>query len=204
MAGTNTTAWMRCCGIKTVVAAALVAATLGSSAVAHEGPPYPLLVDATVSGYLVSVWADPDMGTGTFYVLADNAATDVAASAAAAELRVEVWVQPVSERLPAVRYPAEKQQLRERVQFVAFPKFDRIERWKAGIVITPAGEPSTELITEVEVTPPGLGARDLAIYLFPMVLIGGLWAFALSRRWRESRALGAESPQDLCRVSERN
>lgn len=203
MAHLNAIAAMSPRRIQAILTAVIIALLVVANASAHEGPPYPILIDEPVPGYLVSVWADPDVGIGTFYIMTDATATSTAGSTTPAEPRVEVWVQPVSERLPAVTYPAERQQLRNRVQFVSYPKFDQVERWKAGIVITPAGDSSTELVTEVEVTPPGLGAWDLAIYLFPFVLIGGLWFLGLSRRWRERRALQSESAQDLHRVSEK-
>ncbi|HEX8293582.1 MAG TPA: hypothetical protein VF570_17600, partial [Pyrinomonadaceae bacterium] len=36
---------------------------------AHEGPPYPILVDKNLGPSVASVWADPDVGTGTFFVI---------------------------------------------------------------------------------------------------------------------------------------
>ena len=38
-------------------------------AAAHEGPPYPVLVDQRVGPRLVSLWGDPDIGTATFFVV---------------------------------------------------------------------------------------------------------------------------------------
>src|SRR5262245_40899153 len=40
-------------------------------AAAHRGPPYPVLVDRRIASYTLSVWADPDVGTGTFFVVFD-------------------------------------------------------------------------------------------------------------------------------------
>src|SRR5215510_7571836 len=34
---------------------------------AHEGPPYPIMVDKMIGPCLVSVWADPDVGIGTYF-----------------------------------------------------------------------------------------------------------------------------------------
>jgi hypothetical protein len=39
-----------------------------------------------------------------------------------------------------------------------------------------------ELTAQVESTPPGYGLWDLAIYLFPFVLLGAMWAIAMARR----------------------
>ena len=42
--------------------AALAAALATSTAAAHDGPPYPILVDEALDGWTLSVWADPDVG----------------------------------------------------------------------------------------------------------------------------------------------
>ncbi|MGV3720338.1 MAG: hypothetical protein ACO1SX_05450, partial [Actinomycetota bacterium] len=53
-------------------------------ALAHQGPPYPIIVDRAVGPYTFTVWADPDVGTATFYMNVEGAAPDV----------IELWVQP--------------------------------------------------------------------------------------------------------------
>lgn len=155
---------------------------LGSAARAHEGPPYAVLVDRPVAGYLVSVWADPDVGTGTVYVMTDP----VPGSAAPAAPTVEVRVQPVTRRLAVAGHAAVRQAMR-RVQFVATPTFDREERWTLTAVVTPPGGRPHELAAEVDVTPPGLGRWDLVVNMIPFVLFGGVWGLALRRRWGPAR-----------------
>jgi hypothetical protein len=151
---------------------------------AHEGPPYPILVDEPVNGYLVSVWGDPDVGTGTFYVIFES---DDSSREQAALPRVDIWVQPVTGRLEKVTYPAHIDRPR---QFRADPGFDREETWSVGIVMQfPAGQ-TRELVTSVEVTPPGYGRWDLVIYLVPFLLFGGLWCLSLLKRWRTPRSVG--------------
>lgn len=154
-----------------------------ASAVAHEGPPFPILVDQKIPGYLVSVWADPDIGKGEFYVVLEPAEDrSPAADQTGSSLQVEVWVQPVSKRLEKVSYPAKQQPMRNRIQFLAEPHFDQQEMWSVGIVIRPSSGPPSELATEVEATPPGAGPWDVLIYLFPFAFFGGLWALAFLRR----------------------
>lgn len=162
-----------------------------ATARAHEGPPFPVIVDQPVDDYLVSVWADPDLGTGTFYVMIDPANKQVKI----AEPEVEVWVQPTSERLPKVSYTAERQEIRNRMQLAAYPEFDELAMWSIGIRITPPGKQTAELTTEVEVTPPGLGPWDLLIYLFPFGLIGVLWGAALMRRWKSKSETKTEQTE---------
>ena len=166
--------------MQTTLVVVLMFALKTSSTSAHEGPPFPVIVDQPVEEYLISVWADPDLGTGTFYVMIDPAHK----LAELAEPDVEVWVQPTSGRIPKASYTAEREAIRNRMQFAAFPEFDALETWSIGVRITPPDGKTAELTTKVEVTPPGLGPWDLAIYLFPFALIGGLWGIALIRRWR--------------------
>src|SRR5690606_31855498 len=43
---------------------------------AHEGPPFPIIVDERVGPYVVSVWTDPDIGIGTFFVVLEPPGDD--------------------------------------------------------------------------------------------------------------------------------
>ena len=157
---------------------ALLACLPCSAARAHEGPPFSVLIDEPIPGYLVSVWADPDIGVGRIFIMTDPQEENTAPS------RVEVWIQPKSKRLTKTTHRAARQDFRNRIQFLAEPEFDQQEMWTVGIVIhPPKGDPS-ELTFEVEATPPGLGPWDWAIYLSPFFLFGGLWALGLIRRWR--------------------
>lgn len=148
------------------------------SAVAHEGPPFPIVVDQSLGEYTVSVWADPDIGTAEFFVIVERPAKDLAGRVP----QVALWVEPIGGRLPRATYPAEQQAMRNRLQFAARPVFDQRDQWRVGVQLTATGGETRELTMEVESTPPGYGAWDLAIYLFPFVLLGGLWAIAMLRR----------------------
>lgn len=147
---------------------------------AHEGPPYPILMDKKIPGYLVSVWADPDVGTGTFYIITKPTSPATEATPP----RVETWVEPVDGRLERVTYPARRQTEQDRLQFVAEPQFDRVGNWSVGFLIHGPDDQTSELVTEVKVTPPGYGPWSVLIYLVPFLLFGGMWALALLRRWR--------------------
>jgi hypothetical protein len=95
-----------------------------------------------------------------------------------------MWVEPVSGRLDRAVYVAKQQTLRNQLQFEAKPYFDQRDMWTVGFQLTTPGGESQELTTEVESTPPGYGLWDLAIYLFPFVLLGGMWVIAMGRRRR--------------------
>lgn len=136
----------------------------------HEGPHYPIIVDKPVGPCVVSVWADPDVGIGTFFIILEAPGN----GAVPAVKKVEIAVQPVTGRLPEKSHPATLENLRGRVQYKAEVPFDAQELWRVRIVVQTV-EGGGEATTDVEVTPPGLGRWDLLVYLFPFVLIGLLW-----------------------------
>ena len=60
--------------LRTLLPAAVLLLACGARVRAHEGPPYPILVDKTLGPCVVSVWSDPDVGTGTFFFSSANSA----------------------------------------------------------------------------------------------------------------------------------
>ncbi len=151
---------------------------------AHEGPPYPIMVDKMVGPCVMSVWADPDVGIGTFFIILEPSQ----GGAIPDNIKVEIAVQPVSGRLPEARYQAARERLRERVQFKAEAPFDAQELWRVRVLLQ-TSQGSGEAATDVEVTPPGFGRWDLLIYLFPFLLIGLLWLRAFFRRRKRGQAV---------------
>lgn len=152
---------------------------------AHTGPPAPLLVDHMIGPYLTSVWGDPEVGTGTFFIRLEpppggNIASDVT---------VHVGVQPLSGRLAEARYPARRQQVRRYVQYQAEVPFDAQERWRVRIIVQDSGG-SAEATVDVETIPPGLGQWDVLLYLFPFLAVGllGLQVVLYRRKRSTSKA----------------
>src|ERR1044072_4177607 len=96
---------------------------LAKVASAHEGPTYAVLVDQKVDRYTVSIWSDPDVGEALFFVI-------LSAPEPPADLRVQIGVQPVSGRLPAAFYAAERESVQGRVQYRAQAQFDAQELWR--------------------------------------------------------------------------
>jgi len=138
---------------------------------AHTGPPYPLIVDEVIGEYLVSVWADPDIGVGTFYLVAEA----VEGRAPADPTRVGFHVEPVSGRLAEVSYEATPEESRVGAQFVARVPFDRGEFWHVRITVEGPGG-SGEMRADVEATPDGsIGPIGLVVYAIPFVLVAVLW-----------------------------
>ncbi len=144
---------------------------------AHEGPPYPILVDQMIGPCLVSVWADPDVGIGSFFIILEPPR----GAALPEDVTIEIGAQPISGRLAESRYKAVRENLNSRVQFKAEIPFDAQERWLTRIFLK-SSKGGGETSVEVEVTPPGYGRWDLLLYLFPFLAVGSLWLKAFLRR----------------------
>jgi hypothetical protein len=149
---------------------------------AHEGPPYPILVDKSLGPSVASVWADPDVGIGTFFIILEPAQGDTLPD----DLKVELAVRPVGGRLAEAVHAAEREGVRGRVQYKAEVPFDAEGPWHVRVLLrSPRG--GGEIVTDVEVTPPGLGRWDLLIYLFPFLLVGALWLRAVTKKSRRGK-----------------
>ena len=151
---------------------------------AHEGPPYPIIVDQTLGPCVLSVWSDPDVGTGTFFFILEPPPGGRLPD----DIRIDIGVRPTSGRLPEAVYAAEREDQGGRVQFKALVPFDAEERWRVRVHVQSA-QGGGEAETDVEVTPPGYGRWDLLIYLLPFAAVGFLWLRAIVKgRRRNSRA----------------
>ena len=126
---------------------------------------------------MLSVWGDPDVGIGTFYMILEP----LKGSALPGDVKVDVAVQPVSGRLPEARYSAERDRSSKGVQFKAEVPFDAQERWRLRVMLE-SSQGAGEVTSDIEVTPPGFGRWDLLIYFFPFLLIGLLWLRAFFRK----------------------
>jgi hypothetical protein len=163
-------------------------------AIAHQGPPFPILMDRLSAGFRVSVWADPDIGEAYFYVIVET--PDGQRPQTVPE--VSLWTKPISGRLKRITYAATQQNLKSHLQFEVEPYFDQGDMWDIGIQIEAPGHSAGELVAQVESTPPGYGMWDLAIYLFPFVLMGGMWVVAVVRRMRYDPQEESEVPAEEC------
>lgn len=152
--------------------ALLVAATcLTSPAAAHDGPPYPIVVDEELGGHLISVWADPDVGLGTFYLYVEQAEG----------AHVEIEVEPTDDHLPGAVYEAVPAEEDAPYQLVGEVDFDRRGEWEVRFIMDGLGGSEVRALV-VDVTPPGAGRIDLLWFLFPFVAVGFLWIKVLLKR----------------------
>ena len=153
----------------------LLAFLLGALPVrGHSGPPFPILVDQRVGPYVASVWTDPDIGTGTFFVILEAPK----GGSLPARTAVRIGVQPVTKRLPEVLYEAAPQPVKEGARYFAQVKFDQGGMWHTRVLID-----GNELRADVEPTPDGiLGPFASLVYALPFLGIGFLWIKAVLRR----------------------
>lgn len=166
-----------------------------STLMAHQGPPYPILMDQPAVGHRVSVWADPDVGDAVFFIVVET----TEGTKPAESLEVAMWYEPVSGRLERVSCLAKRESLRHQLQFKAVPHFDQPDRWKIGFEIETVEGDVGELRSEIESTPPGDGVRDFLVYFFPFLILGGAWVVVIARRIR--RAPARRSSRSSARAS---
>lgn len=148
---------------------------------AHIGPPYPIMQDRKVGPFTVAVWSNPDVGTGSFFVIIDPPPGHSVPS----DMKVQVAVQPASKRLPEKIYDAWREKLRNRVEFKAIVPFDKEETWHVRVMLASSAG-SGEIATDVSVTPSLLGRWDLLLFALPFLGVGLLWFKAIATK-RENR-----------------
>jgi hypothetical protein len=178
-----------------LIVCALLAACFCVPAKAHIGPPYPIMQNRKVGPFNVEVWSNPDVGTGSFYIVIDP--PKGSGLTVPADMRVQVSVQPVSKRLPVATYGTWREKLLDHVEFKTVVPFDKEETWHVHIAFA-SSTAGGEADTDVQVTPTLLGRWDLLLFLLPFAGIGVLWFKAAAvrrtggRRRRIPRASAAQ------------
>ena len=148
---------------------------------AHNGPPAPILVDHMIGPYRASIWGDPEVGTGVFFIRLEPPP----GSEVSSDVTVHVGVQPISGRLAEARYPAWRQEMRRYVQYQADVPFDAQELWRVRFIVQGSGG-SGEATVDVETIPPGFGGWDVLVYLFPFLGVGFL-GLQVGLYWRRHK-----------------
>lgn len=145
---------------------------------AHQGPPFPILEDRRVGPYVASVWTDPDIGNGTFYVILEAPQ----GRNLPARTRVRIGVQPTSGRPGEAVYEAAPQPVREGARYFTTVPFAHGGMWRVRVLLDgPQG--GGMLTTEVEATPDGtIGPIGLVLYMLPFLAVGFLWLKAARHR----------------------
>ncbi len=167
-----------CWWLRWLTLVALLAGTI-PRALAHNGPPFPIIENRQVGPVTISVWTNPDVGTGSFFVLVDPQAGGKIPS----DLKVDVAVQPLTRRLPEKSYAAWRENLHGQVEYKTLVPFDAQETWRVRVTVA-SEDGRGEAVANVEVTPPGLGRWDMLLYLLPFLGVGFLWFKAVMRKRR--------------------
>jgi hypothetical protein len=148
---------------------------------AHNGPPFPIIVDKRIGPCIVSLWTHPDIGIGTFWVIVDRPP----GVSIPKDLRIQVAVQPINGRIGERRYKAIIDESSSQLQYKVEATFDRQEFIHARVILQ-STQGGGEAMATVEVTPTGFGRWDLGFFLLPFLGAGFLWYRAMSRRRRPS------------------
>ena len=185
------------CKIPVLTFVALTGVCVSSAplARAHNGPPFPIIVDQRLGPCIVSLWTHPDIGLGTFFVMVDAAP----GTAIPSDLKIDLGIQPVSGRLAEVIYPTRRENLRGQVEYKTEVNFDRQEFWRARLILH-SSQGDGESSASVEATPAGFGRWDLLLYLLPFAGVGILWfkAVTTKRNYRKKQLDARKPPVAVC------
>jgi hypothetical protein len=169
-----------------VIIAMFVALVVGGAIVrAHSGPPFPIVSGQVVGAYKISIWADPDTtddrtAAGQFWIVLET--TDVK-SRVPADTKVQVEIRPLDTAGPAQADMAEPVNGAIDRQFVAL-LMDHEGPFGVHVIVTGAlgrAEVDSKVDATYDTRPP---VGMIAVYVFPFLAIGALWAKVLLRRRR--------------------
>ena len=97
------------------------------------------------------------------------------------DLKIDLGIQPTSNRLPEVMYPMQRDSGRGEVQYNAQVEFDKQDFFRVRVrVQSSAG--SGEAVSQVEATPQGFGRWDLLFYLSPFLAIAALFYHGVRKK----------------------
>lgn len=164
---------------------ALLLALLPAAASAHSGPPFIVVPQQAVGPYTATVWADPDVGTGTFIVEAM-----VNGAAPPDGTTVTVHARPADGHQSETSAAASRQRSGENNIFQATVPLDAEGQWNVRVTLDgPAGQGETAF--QVEATPAWSGWITNLLCFLPFLAIGGLWVYGVRRQRRMAQQQAA-------------
>jgi hypothetical protein len=157
-----------------------------SEVFAHEGPPYPILVDHKFLNHKVSVWTDPDTDKGTFLFYPEGQGINP-------DDYIYIIKATPKEGAPEIlsAIALKGQEQNGKPTFTATIPFSRAMIWNIEIVVKNKqnGDILVNQTLPVEVTPPGPTSTETLVYLVPFLLVGGIWIKAvLNKRKKNVRS----------------
>lgn len=166
-----------------LICVVILVIAFAQNAAAHNGPPFPILEGRHVGPFTIALWAHPDLGTGTFFVLVDPPPGGTVPK----DLKIQIAVQPATGRLPEAVYWAWVEDQKGQVEYKAEAQFDQQEVWKVRLMMNSSiggGEATSEVIP----TPAGYGRWDLLLFALPFMGVGFLW-FKVTAKRRQLKKL---------------
>ena len=156
-------------------------------AAAHNGPPFPIITDLRMGPCIVSLWTHPDIGVGTFFVVANPAPGMMLPK----DLKFEISVLPVARQLKERFFRTSPREENGQTHYYAWVPFDRQEVVHVKLYLRSSSW-NGDASANVEVTPVGLGAWDLLLFSLPFAGVGFLWFMGMKRkRLRRSQQAAA-------------
>ncbi|GAB4202991.1 MAG: hypothetical protein OHK0022_26680 [Roseiflexaceae bacterium] len=147
-------------------------------ALAHSGPPFVVVSEQQVGPYTTTVWADPDVGAGTFIVEADSSGAPLPEGSS-----VTVSAHPSGATAGEISGAAERQQTNGGRVFIATLPLASEGAWDARVVLDgPAGRGETTF--QLQVTPAIEGWLTTLICTLPFIGLGLAWLVGL---WLQRR-----------------
>ncbi len=143
---------------------------------AHMGAPYVVLLDEPFGAYRITVWSDPDVGEGTFYLVA------MREEKTAEPPPARLWVRPLDEMAEQGPFETKAEEWGRRPSQAARVPFDREGDWEVRL----EAEGHTTHF-RVLVTPPGPPWLSWVLGLGPCLVLAALWAWG-ARRARARRS----------------
>ena len=175
------------------VALTVALAFCAPRASAHDGPPYPIFVDEPLDGWTISIWTDPDVGTGTFYYYVEPPE-----GRKVEELVVRVVSSPVDGESDEVSSLSVNAEEGEPFQLVGELEFSHRGVWDTRFEFetsrSAGSVPLGSLVFPLDVTPPGLGTLDILWFAFPFLAVGALWLKALLAQRAHDRTAPPPAP----------
>ncbi|MCA9002560.1 MAG: hypothetical protein KDB61_11590 [Planctomycetes bacterium] len=142
---------------------------------AHEGPPYPICVDEEMGPITLSIWADPDVGEGTFYYYLDPP-TDGVQVQAVAQFQGLPGGDPVDQvPIAEVRGTSHVPNEPSAYQQIGTLPFEHRGDWQVTFRVQGEERPLGEIRLDIDVTPPGLGTLYLLWYAIPFFAAAAIW-----------------------------
>lgn len=154
---------------------------------AHEKKAFPILMDKQIGKDKLSIWADPDLDKGTFDLFIDGVEQS--------KYQIQLKANPVSDPSHVLATKANFVGKTEgRQNFTAVLPFDREVMWNVefGIKQNEGTENTFRLL--LNVTAPGPGKGEFALYLLPFLLVFLLGMKILITKLKLQKQLSPKGP----------